>query len=720
MLTPQSEPSQVTHDFVLSNQGEDPIQWSVTTGSHWLVADQNSGLIESTSATTVTVALNEEVAAGLEPGIHLTELTFQNLSFVEPDTVVEVSLNVLSSGVAALVEPPEGLLASGPVAGPFQNTTIPYTVTNTGTEPLQCQIVSTAPWIELSGDTSATLSSSESMYVTAGVNSLAAAVLAAGTYTGNVEFLDVGAGAVIDTRTITLEVSTSGGGDGWTQLSKSVDTRSVYVSSSLGDDANDGLTENTPKRTLQAARPLIRDGYPDWLLLRKGDEWSYAFERWETSGRSASEPQVLTSYGPGTTRPKLLTGDKAGIMSLQNYVTPPQTDLLSHIRVVGLHFECNGYSGWGDGPVGVRLLTWVKDFLVEDCKFEKYGTAVVIQGLSNKKHDDVRLRRNVIADCDSLDSNMKPQGVYAQEASNVLIEENLIDRVGLSNPSIFRHAIYVDSEGNQNFTVRGNIISNTSSHGIQLRPGGIIENNLIARTSIAITLGSYESYQPNSICRQNVILDGKNILPSKPRGWGITFDNAGPSLIQDNIVCNAPDASDGRPIEVNIIETSKSWGLLFVHNIVYGWPGAALNLQYKVDANQDMHLSGNMFRAKGSGLALELDDVNTVGEVTSQNNSFYSGAPSNQWIQVGGSADLVSVAGFKSMVNDTTSYSVASAGAGFPSPDDRTVAHYNETLGGTKSHDAFMAEARLQSRDYWRPQYTAQAVNDWVRAGFGQ
>jgi hypothetical protein len=40
-------------------------------------------------------------------------------------------------------------------------------------------------------------------------------------------------------------------------------------------------------------------------------------------------------------------------------------------------------------------------------------------------------------------------------------------------------------------------------------------------------------------------------------------------------------------------------------------------------------------------------------------------------------------------------------------------------LGRSGSVAEFMQEARQQSRNNWRPEFTAVVVNDWVRQGFG-
>jgi hypothetical protein len=55
----------------------------------------------------------------------------------------------------------------------------------------------------------------------------------------------------------------------------------------------------------------------------------------------------------------------------------------------------------------------------------------------------------------------------------------------------------------------------------------------------------------------------------------------------------------------------------------------------------------------------------------------------------------------------------------FPSPE-RTVASYNESLGGDASFEAFAAQVREQSRANWREEYTASAIVEYFRAGVGK
>jgi len=66
-------------------------------------------------------------------------------------------------------------------------------------------------------------------------------------------------------------------------------------------------------------------------------------------------------------------------------------------------------------------------------------------------------------------------------------------------------------------------------------------------------------------------------------------------------------------------------------------------------------------------------------------------------------------------VQDTTSVSQQ---AQYPAPS-RTIATYHASIGGSASYQAFLTEARRQSKSFWRHEYTAAAVRSYIRAGFG-
>src|SRR4029453_11031609 len=131
-------------------------------------------------------------------------------------------------------------------------------------------------------------------------------------------------------------------GPGWTTLSPSRDTRLVYVSSSTGDDRNEGRTPASPKRTIAAGKALLRDRSADWLLLLRGDSWDEALGQWTKSGRSPQEPMVVAGFGRSPERPLLRTGTADGVTTLGSGGAPPTTE---NVSFVGLAFGSHAPQG---------------------------------------------------------------------------------------------------------------------------------------------------------------------------------------------------------------------------------------------------------------------------------------------------------------------------------------------------------------------------------------
>ena len=105
--------------------------------------------------------------------------------------------------------------------------------------------------------------------------------------------------------------------NGWSILTPQEDSRLIYVSSSVGDDANGEIyaprdiadVQNPglikPFKTIASAIEHAREGYPDWILLQKGDEWEVPARIELRMGRSIQERSVITSYGTSTKRPTI-------------------------------------------------------------------------------------------------------------------------------------------------------------------------------------------------------------------------------------------------------------------------------------------------------------------------------------------------------------------------------------------------------------------------------
>ena len=434
---------------------------------------------------------------------------------------------------------------------------------------------------------------------------------------------------------------------GWTIVAPSPDGHSAYVSSTTGDDRNDGRHPDRAKRTIAAGVELLRHGFPDRLLLRLGDAWKESLGHWRKSGRARHAPMLISSYGDSYERPTLLTGAGGGIWTDGGGGSSASID---HVAIVGLHFWADEYRGGGD-CAGGKFLAPGENLLIEDCKFEGYSTNVVFQG----KLHDVRLRRSVVVDAHVVHGGIgeHPQGLYAYGVDGLLIEDCVFDHNGWSEnvagagADVFSHNIYIDN-GNKAVVVRGNLIADGSSHGLQLRCGGEVVNNLFVRNAISLLVGGGSEPERNGVLadvRRNVILDGKDISPELPRGWGMVFGNIAAGRAARNVI----GRSCGRQPYAIVLDAGSGIGV------------------------RDLELEENVL-----GGALEVQ---------------------------GDPEKLVNFRHFSSRI----------LGDSHP---ERSLATYQESMGRAATHEAFMAEARQQSRLTWREEYTADAVNRYLRQGF--
>ena len=511
--------------------------------------------------------------------------------------------------------------------------------------------------------------------------------------------------------------------EGWTEFTASPDTHIIYVSSStgvdsnleyyylpsdpeIGDDPFNPVGDIYAYETIAAAKALLRHEKPDWLLLKRGDVWeNQTFGQWKKSGRAADEPMLISSYGDSPGRPWLRTGSSTGFLTMGGGGSPPTID---NVALVGIHFEAHTYNGAGNA-VGIRSIWQGENFLVEDCLTEGYSTGLVIAETTN-----FALRRSVIVDSYSTDSHS--QGIFMSNVHGVLIEENVFDHNGWNEdvpeaePTIFNHNMYINAT-NTEVTVRGNISADASSHGLQLRPGGIAEDNLFVRNSIA----AFVSRNPDlpsafGILRGNVVLDGKDIDDMLPRGGGLQSLPNEDVLIENNIVANKPPGVGGGPAYsiAGPGDGAPAYNVILRNNISYNWKGDALAVSFSYDS---LTVENNLFQNP----AYDARIIYHNGPLLAANfsgNTYHSNLDQSEWFLVNGV--YYDFDGWVALSGET---GAQAAQFEFVDPG-RTLATYHGSIGGSPTHEAFMAEARQQSKQNWRQAYTAQAVIQYVRAGF--
>jgi hypothetical protein len=702
----------------LGNRSNQPLRWSATSVPSYLNLSAQSGVLQPHTRTHVQVTLDQAVAQSMAAGDHTSPLIFHNSTSTETDINVTCTLSVQIP--ASQLVPATDFYSQGAAGGPFTPDSQSYALTNMGNGILDWQARAADNWVSIS-PSSGQLAPGASVSVVVSIEDPATGSLSIGVHRSVVEWREVSSSAVLHTRNVNLNIQQGSSSTGWTVFTPSADTRIVYVSSSTGNDSNNGLSDTSPKQSIAAGKSLLRNGFPDWLLLKCGDAWD---ERLDTNGqfglngRSLTERMLVSSYGTGA-RPLLRTGTSD---ALDNFSAGQG----NHVAVVGLHFWANLYNGSQGTPKGVQWMNETANFLLEDCYVEGYETNLVIMGAneypaSSGRHTNVSIRRNVIVDAYNT-ANSNSEGVYASGIDGLLIEENVLDHNGWrddvpgSGPTWYRRNIYIQNL-NTGVVVRGNIIASTD--GLQQRSGGICENNLFLRNAINLAFGGggFPDIEPNGVSgsvRNNVILDGGDLQPGQARGWGMNIaGNITQSTIQGNII--AHNVNGHAPIQAVFSPANNGRGVentVFSGNVIYAWGGSTV-FQTSGPQTLNFQLHDNKFQNEVTADTLIVhDQAASAGAMTSANNVFDAIAATGAWMQAG---PYLSLAQWKPLVHDTTSIAQQFA---FPDPS-RTIATYHASIGGAPTLVAFMAGARLQSKSNWRLPYTADAVNTYIRAGFG-
>jgi hypothetical protein len=191
----------------------------------------------------------------------------------------------------------------------------------------------------------------------------------------------------LETRTL-MSVSTDSAG--WTNVTPSSDSRIVFVSSSSGNDNNNGLSSGAAVKTIAKAKTLMRNGMPDEMLLKRGDTWNESFGTWRTSGRSEQEMQLIGTYGSGE-RPILNTGTSEGFLTAGG-------NPINYVAITGVHFVANGYTGSNGGyqTSAIRLIREGHDYLIQDVEINGYKDNITIDG-DGAGVSDVTVRRSADA-----------------------------------------------------------------------------------------------------------------------------------------------------------------------------------------------------------------------------------------------------------------------------------------------------------------------------------
>lgn len=542
---------------------------------------------------------------------------------------------------------------------------------------------------------------------------------------------------------------------GWSIITPSEDSRLIYVSSSVGNDEtaefyalrdiadveDPGLIK--PFKTIEAAMKHARDGFPDWILLFKGDSWEVHEKLELPRGRSVNERFLLTSYGTSTVRPTIRS-DASEVLRIwadQNYIAVIGISLYAYKRDP----SSPEFSGWGNvkDSIGIRAYSpreiVMGAILLENNRLNFFSKGLSFNG--GGKFTDVVVRRNVIEN--SYSELNHAQGMYAG-SSSVLLEENIFyhngwykQQVGSGNEkeegqaTMFNHNTYFPKSEDTVF--RKNIfISSSSIHNkwtadsrsedgfdsIQAK-NIVVDNNVYIGGEIGISAGGNRDYDTghrwqNMTISNNIMFSiGQDQPTNRTLGWYIDATDWDGGVICGNYLLHNNNA------EVTnlkgIVVSGHSSDVTVKNNLIIGLINKstaqnAAALLLTGDEYKNIQVENNLIQLKNS--KLRPIRVNNLTEISFKNNAYFSEAELSDWFRVGPTNYNFSDWQLTSNEVGATDTAVEMI------TPERSIESYASSLGLT--FEQLRRNLLDQSKDLWQQEYTVESIDGYISDGYGR
>lgn len=429
--------------------------------------------------------------------------------------------------------------------------------------------------------------------------------------------------------------------DGWSIIKPDIETKIVYVSSSEGDDSSgqpyNGVgmvdpfnpSEVKPYKTIEKAYAQIRDGKPDWILLKKGDKFELEKTLWLKTGKSQTAHIVIGAYGG--------KNDKRPIVDSKSNNTIQGLKNRSYNTIIGIEFYASIYDpsspnfiGWGSkGKTAFTNLAsnvggdrYVRGLHIENNRFNYYSGAIVLGSMGPALSTNIVIRRNEILN--SYSSTSHSQGMFLSQVDHILIEENIFDHNGWFQQrplnvamnskengyaTMFNHNVYI--ENSHNMVIRKNISSRASSIGMKFTSNAnsetkintiessnvLLIDNLFIDGEIGISLGGNtdfnNGYRWDNIQVINNVLSnlGRSRPTNRNISWGIGAYDWKSGNICGNFIL---DKSNKEITNVYAIDVSGDVGNVSVHSNTIVNIGL-MNESYQSASNHKLLNSNNIY-----------------------------------------------------------------------------------------------------------------------------
>jgi hypothetical protein len=543
--------------------------------------------------------------------------------------------------------------------------------------------------------------------------------------------------------------------NGWSILTPSTDSRLIYVSNGGSDATAKTYTPSStevgtdpynptgailPYATLDAALAQARAGYPDYILLKRGDTWTRTAMIAMKAGRSAAERMVLGYYGSAIARPivknygvNLGHASYSAIIGIQFTAARRNPDSPEFLGFANADLATDNNAGFD--ALGGYNNTVTGGLLIEDCWFSWFDGCVLQSPLTTAPVlTDVIVRRNLITNNYSTAGHA--QGLYSDRAS-IWLEENIFDHNGwykqggtvFSDPSegkatMFNHNTYFAEARETVF--RNNLFLRPSSIGSKFTSNtasGInvikawdlwVDNNLYVEGEVGISLGGNDDQNNGPRWRNihvtnNVMTHIGRTQPTvRTLGWGLDVQDWDSGEVTGNIFTTWGDATLSN--NYAIFSSGDTNDVTYSGNIIYNVSSGGPLIAFRDGAiQQRIKFTGNdIWTNSTTGQLLSYTLTSNAGF---GGNTFYSGRNAAQWFSINGTYS--SLDQYKTAVGDTTS---VSGKRNYADPG-RTLETYLASKGYATDMDSFAAVLCTQSKFHWLPDLKASAINSYIRAG---
>jgi hypothetical protein len=181
-----------TTNFLLTNSGPVPLDWTNGVDSNWLSVSPSGGTLNPGGTANVVVSLNS-AASSLPCGDYAGHLTVTNLSngLLHQRTFTLTVLDPLTASPAA------GLEFAGPPSGPFNLAAETCWITNASQASVSWSLLNNPLWLNIA-PSGGILASHSAVALTCSLNSTATNLpnLLSGAYSGSIAFTNITFGAV--------------------------------------------------------------------------------------------------------------------------------------------------------------------------------------------------------------------------------------------------------------------------------------------------------------------------------------------------------------------------------------------------------------------------------------------------------------------------------------------------------------------------------------------